>query len=112
MGIETPPREPSLMLTVNDALNLLQISRNSIYELFASGDLTKFHIAGRTLVRRADVMRLIERSMALPAKSRRKCAKSPPAVSPAGIAEEAATRRLAAARAAQTHPQLPAVDTP
>ena len=102
--------QPSLVVTVPEALRLLQISRNSLYRMFASGELKRINIAGRVVVRRVDLEALVNKEPMPPSR--------PPA--PGGkarisgatprpvntVQSDGATRRLVAARAAQVHPKV------
>ena len=54
-----PPDEP-LLLTVNDAVVLLNVSRNSIYRLLKAGDLTSMTIGKKRLIPRQEIERFIQ----------------------------------------------------
>lgn len=56
-----PPGEKvdRLSYTVNEACTALGIGRTSLYELVKNGELTLVKVAGRSLVRRAELERLL-----------------------------------------------------
>lgn len=54
---------PPAALSVNEAARYLSISRANLYRLFKNGDLRPAKVGGRTLVRRVDADRLLERSV-------------------------------------------------
>jgi excisionase family DNA binding protein len=56
---ENPPAAGKLAYRINEACQCLGIGRTSLYELVKSGDLKLIKIAGRTLVPRSEIERLI-----------------------------------------------------
>jgi excisionase family DNA binding protein len=54
------------LLTVEEVRGELRVSEATIYNLFASGELPKVKIRGRTFVRTGDVEALIERNVGQP----------------------------------------------
>jgi excisionase family DNA binding protein len=48
-----------LSYTINEACTALGIGRTSLYELVKSGELTLVKVAGRSLIRRAELERLL-----------------------------------------------------
>lgn len=48
------------LYTLSEAVELLRVSRGSVYRLIRSGQLEVVKIGGRTLVRDAELHRLIE----------------------------------------------------
>ncbi len=61
-------QQPSLVVTIPEALRLLQISRNSLYRMFASGELKRINIAGRVVVRRVDLEALVNKEPMPPSR--------------------------------------------
>lgn len=57
------------LLTIDDVQNRLRVSRATVYNLFATGELAKVKIRGRTLVRAVDVASLIARNVSLQDRS-------------------------------------------
>lgn len=53
----------TLALTVDEAAHTLRISRSTFYEWVKAGVIKVSKIRGRTLVRRVDVEKLLERSL-------------------------------------------------
>lgn len=53
----------TLALTVAEAARTLRISRSTFYEWVKAGEIQVSKIRGRTLVRRVDVVALLERSL-------------------------------------------------
>jgi excisionase family DNA binding protein len=51
-----------LAYRVNEAAELLGISRSSIYVLFENGQLPFVKVAGRRLVRRSDLLELLQKA--------------------------------------------------
>lgn len=49
-----------LAYRVNEAADLLGLSRSSIYVLFNTGQLPFVKVAGRRLVRRSDLLKLVQ----------------------------------------------------
>ncbi|TPM31452.1 helix-turn-helix domain-containing protein [Mesorhizobium sp. B2-3-4] len=60
MGVQHTANSPAV-LTVSETAIYFRISRASVWRLLRSGDLPKFHIGSRTLVRRADADAFLER---------------------------------------------------
>lgn len=56
--VENPKIEP-LAFRINDACEALQISRSSLYSLVAEGKLRLIKIAGRSLIPRSEIDRLL-----------------------------------------------------
>lgn len=56
---QTSPFEP-MAYRVQDAVRVSGVSKSTIYELAATGELTLTKVGGRTLVPRAELQRLIE----------------------------------------------------
>lgn len=52
-------RTERLAYRVNEAADLLGLSRSSIYVLFKTGQLPFIKVAGRRLVRRSDLLKLL-----------------------------------------------------
>jgi excisionase family DNA binding protein len=53
----TPPPEPTTMVSIAEAAELLSVSRTSLYALMDSGELDSRHIGRRRLVPRAELDR-------------------------------------------------------
>jgi len=53
------------LLTIDDVKDHLRVSRATVYTLFATGELPKVKIRGRTFVRLHDVALLIERNVSV-----------------------------------------------
>lgn len=53
------PNADVLVLRINDAARALSLGRTSIYKLMGSGKLRSITIAGRVLIPRAEIDRLI-----------------------------------------------------
>lgn len=52
-----------LAFRINDACKALSISRSSIYTLIARGDLKSISIAGRTLIPRCEIERILNEAL-------------------------------------------------
>lgn len=53
------PNSDVLALRINDAARVLSLGRTSIYKLIGEGKLKPINIAGRVLIPRAEIERLI-----------------------------------------------------
>lgn len=58
-GRQTTPKSERFAYPVNDACHALGIGRTSLYELVKAGELKILRIAGRTLVPRSEIERLV-----------------------------------------------------
>jgi excisionase family DNA binding protein len=52
-----------LAYRINDACHVLSISRSSIYNMIGDGRLKSISIAGRTLIPRTEIDRLLEEAL-------------------------------------------------
>lgn len=64
-----------LTYNINGAVKATGISRTSLYKLIAAGELPIFKLAGRTLIRAADLQALIDRKSAQSCISARRFSK-------------------------------------
>lgn len=69
MALRRPPTEghsvataPVENLTVPEAAEWLRIHRDTLYQLFRSGEIRKTKVRGRTLVRRRELERFLDRN--------------------------------------------------
>lgn len=63
----TTPTDDSMALTVKEALATLRISRSTFYRMVEAGEIKIAKLRGRTLVRRGDLVELLESATHSPA---------------------------------------------